>query len=500
MSAVQDRRPIVVGAGIAGLSVALRLARHEPVRLITPSPLGHGAATGWAQGGIAAAVGADDTPDLHAIDTVAAGDGLTDPRAAARICDGAVAAVDWLDNLGVDFDRDAEGALRLGLEAAHSRRRIVHAGGDATGAAILRALAEAVRRSPYIEVELLALRRILVDSRGAVAGVLAADSAGRPVTLHAARVVLATGGVGGLYRHTTNPLGAWGQGLAAAALAGAVLTDLEFVQFHPTALAVARDPMPLVSEAVRGEGALLVDGAGDRIMASYARGELEPRDVVSRAIWAAQAEGRETLLDARGIAGFARRFPQVAAACAEAGLDPAFDPLPIRTAAHYHMGGVAVDARGRASLAGLWACGEVAATGLHGANRLASNSLIEAAVCAQSLADDVAQASRESGPARAERLPVRANPAAVREIMDAAGVVRTAEGLAQAEGRLRRLVAADAAAADPALVGLMIVTAAERRRESRGGHARADYPERSASAERSTLTLAELDLPEAVAA
>jgi L-aspartate oxidase len=235
-------------------------------------------------------------------------------------------------------------------------------------------------------------------------------------------------------------------------------------------------------------------------MASYARGELEPRDVVSRAIWAAQAEGRETFLDARPIANFARRFPQVAAACAEAGLDPAFDPLPIRPAAHYHMGGVAVDARGRASLPGLWACGEVAATGLHGANRLASNSLIEAAVCAQSLAADVSQAQRASGPVRPERLPVRANPAAVREIMDAAGVVRTAEGLAQAASRLRRLVAAGSAAADPALVGLMIVTAAERRRESRGGHARADYPSRSASAERSTLTLAELDLPEAVAA
>jgi L-aspartate oxidase len=499
-NAFNDRRPVVVGAGIAGLSVALRLAAHEPVRLITPSPLGTGAATGWAQGGVAAAVGADDSAELHAIDTVAAGDGLTDPRAAARICGGAVEAVAWLDRLGAGFDRDAEGNLKLGLEAAHSRRRIVHAGGDATGAAILRALTEAVLASPRISVEALALRRILLDSQGAVAGLLTTDAAGEPVTVRTARVILATGGVGGLYRHTTNPLSAWGQGLAAAALAGANLADVEFVQFHPTALAVARDPMPLVSEAVRGEGALLIDETGGRFMAGYARGELEPRDVVSRAVWAAQSAGHETLLDARGIARFAQRFPQVAAACLASGVDPARDPIPIRAAAHYHMGGVAVDARGRASLPGLWACGEVAATGLHGANRLASNSLIEAAVCAEALADDVIDAAREAGSPRPVALLAQPDASLVRPIMDAVGVIRSAEGLAAADESLRALVAAKGAAADPALVGLLIVTAAERRRESRGAHSRSDFPERSASAERSTLNLAQLDLPQMVAA
>ena len=500
MSLVDDDRPVVVGAGVAGLSTALRLSVFEPVRLIAPGALGDGAATAWAQGGVAAAVSADDSAEMHAIDTVAAGDGLTDPRAAARICSGAVAAVSWLDTLGAGFDRDAAGYLKLGLEAAHSRRRIVHAGGDSTGAAILRALIEAVRRSPRITVEPLALRRLLLDCHGAVAGVLAVDAAGPPVTLRSARVILATGGVGGLFRHTTNPLGAWGQGLAAAALAGAQLADVEFVQFHPTALDVARDPMPLVSEAVRGEGARLIDAAGVRIMAGHPRGDLEPRDVVSRAVWAAHADNRGVFLDARAIERFHTRFPQVTAACLEAGIDPQRQPIPVRPAAHYHMGGVAVDARGRANLPGLWAVGETAATGLHGANRLASNSLIEAVVCAESVAADVAEAAREAGVPRPAQLPPAPDARDVRPIMDAAGVVRSGEGLAEASGRLRDLVAAEGPAADPALVGLMIVTAAERRRESRGAHSRSDYPQRASSAERSMLSLSQLDLPRAVAA
>ena len=501
MDAVADARPIVVGAGIAGLSAALRLSAFGPVRLIAAQSLGAGAATGWAQGGMAAAVGADDSPALHAMDTVAAGDGLVVAEAASRIAAAAPGAIGWLSDLGAGFDRDARGAFKLGLEAAHSRRRIVHAGGDSTGAAVLAALAAAVRRTPGIEVSVLRLRRLLIDADGAVGGVLATDPAGRSVLLRGARVVLATGGVGGLFPHTTNPLGATGAGLTAAALAGAQLADLEFVQFHPTALAVDLDPMPLVSEALRGEGARLVDETGATVMAGYARGDLEPRDVVARAVHAVWSRGGEVGLDARHVDSFARRFPQIAAACAASGVDPQARPIPVRTAAHYHMGGVAVDAAGRASIAGLWACGEVASTGLHGANRLASNSLTEGAVCAVALAQDVAAASDRAG---AIHCVPRASPDVdaepVRRIMAKVGVVRDAAGLDDAVGRLAALAQGGGDAADPALAGLLIATCALRRTESRGAHRRADYPQTNAQPTRSLMTMADLDLRPAVAA
>jgi L-aspartate oxidase len=498
---VHDTRPIVVGAGIAGLSTALRLSAFGPVRLIAAEPLGVGAATGWAQGGMAAAIGADDTAELHAADTIAAGDGLVAADAAQRITAGAPDAIAWLESLGAGFDRDAQGALRLGLEAAHSRRRIVHAGGDSTGAAVLAALVRAVRANSAIEVATLRIRRVLTDSHGAVAGVLATDPSGDAVVLSGARVVLATGGVGGLFAHTTNPRGAVGAGLAAAALAGAQMADMEFVQFHPTALAVDLDPMPLVSEALRGEGAVLVDHAGAPLMASYARRDLEPRDVVARAVHAEIAAGGGVGLDARGLSDFANRFPQIAAACAAAGIDPSTQPIPVRPAAHYHMGGVAVDAAGRASITGLWACGEVASTGLHGANRLASNSLTEGAVCAIALAQDVAAAPNHAGSIlHRPVLSAKVDPARVRWEMDAAGVVRNGQALSAAADRLTDLVRGGGPSADPALTGLMIVTAALARRESRGGHQRADFPQTDAQATRSLMTLADLDLPQAVAA
>jgi L-aspartate oxidase len=501
VDALHDARPIVVGAGVAGLSTALRLAKFGPVRLIAAEPLGAGAATGWAQGGMAAAIGADDSPALHAADTIAAGDGLVAPDAAERIAAAAPGAIAWLEDLGAGFDRDEHGVLRLGLEAAHSRRRIVHAGGDSTGAAVLAALVAAVRGNPQIEVTVLRLRRLLIDSQGAVGGMLATDPSGRSVLLRGARVVLATGGVGGLFPHTTNPRGAIGAGLTAAALAGAQLADLEFVQFHPTALAVDLDPMPLVSEALRGEGAMLVDETGAPIMAGYPRGDLEPRDVVARGVHAVWGRGGQVGLDARGLDGFTRRFPQIAAACAASGIDPSVQPIPVRTAAHYHMGGVAVGAAGRASVPGLWACGEVASTGLHGANRLASNSLTEGAVCAVALAEDVAGASAHAGAIHCvprASLTVDAGP--VREAMAAVGVIRDAAGLAQTVGRLADLVRSGGAAADPALAGLLIAAAAQRRCESRGAHQRADYPQTDVQGVRSLTTMADLDLPQAVAA
>lgn len=470
--------PIIIGGGLAGLMTALRLA-PQPVVLLAKSRLAEGAASAWAQGGIAAAVGEDDLPSLHANDTLAAGDGLTDPTVANHIAAAAPAAIATLERLGVVFDRDASGRLSLGLEAAHARRRIVHAAGDGTGAAIMRALVDAVRSTPSITViEGLEARRLLVDDRG-IAGVLAAGRQ-NACLLPSRRVVLATGGLGGLFAHTTNPLGAIAQGIALAARAGAVLADMEFVQFHPTALDVGLDPMPLVSEAVRGEGAVLIDETGARFMAGQGRAELEPRDVVSRAVAAHIARGHRVFLDARNSLGadFAAHFPGITARCRANGIDPALQPIPVRPAVHYHMGGIAVDGAGRSTVEGLWACGEVSATGLHGANRLASNSLLEAVVGAGLVAESIAGTSTAPLPApRPVALPAAPDANTLRAfVSEALGVVRERTGLQTAIARLESIAFADGAAADPALVALMIATAALAREESRGGHWRCDFP------------------------
>ncbi len=398
-----DGRVAIVGAGIAGLMTALRLA-PRPVVLVSKAPLGVEASTLWAQGGLAAALGCDDSPELHAADTLAAGDGLCAPGIVERFTRAAPQAIDELARLGVAFDRVGAGGFALGLEAAHGRRRIVHAGGDGTGRELMRALVAAARRTPSIRVlEGFEARRIVVED-GAVRGLLVVGPAG-PLMLAADKVVIAAGGVGGLYEDSTNPSGSFGQGLALAARAGAELADPEFVQFHPTAFDGPARPMPLVSEAVRGEGAVLIDETGERFMAGSPGAELAPRDVVARAIWRRRAEGHRVFLDARQALGdrFATRFPVIAAFCREAGIDPARQPIPVRPAAHYHMGGIAVDAEGRSSLRGLWACGEAASTGLHGANRLASNSLTEAVVFAGAVAESVAGASFARGRRRVRR-------------------------------------------------------------------------------------------------
>jgi len=474
-------RPVIVGGGIAGLIAALRLT-PQPVVLLAKTPLAHGAASAWAQGGVAAAIDPDDTPDLHAADTMSAGDGLSDPEVAIRVANAAPAAIADLEGYGVRFDRDHRGRFALGLEAAHARRRIVHVTGDGTGAAIMRALVEAVRGTPSITVlEGLEARRLLTDDHG-IAGVLAAGPQAACM-LPTRRVVLATGGLGGLYAQTTNPLGAIGQGLALAARAGAGLSDLEFVQFHPTALDVGLDPMPLISEAVRGEGAVLIDETGARFMAGRGSAELEPRDVVSRAVAAHIAAGHRVFLDARQALGegFAAHFPGIAARCRAAGLDPAHQPIPVQPAAHYHMGGVAVDEAGRTSVEGLWACGEVAATGLHGANRLASNSLLEAVVYAGFVAEGVAgtPCAPPSQP-RPVALPPAADAAPLRALMgQALGAVRDRAPLSTAVERLQALAFRGGPLADPALVALMIATGALAREESRGGHWRRDFPKSS---------------------
>lgn len=486
-----DGAAVIIGGGLAGLMTALALA-PQPVVLVTKAPLGFEASSALAQGGIAASLGADDNTSLHLADTLAAGDGLCDQAVASAILAAAPAAIEQLMRLGVTFDRDADNNILLGLEAAHSRRRIVHAGDDATGRDIIRALARKARETASITVcEATVARRLIVDDN-AVTGVLCETAQG-PVVFATDRVVIATGGVGGLFLHSTNPAGSFGQGIALAARAGADMADLEFVQFHPTALDSTSYPQKLISEAVRGEGAILVDEHGDRFMANEPGAELAPRDVVARAVWRHMAAGHQVFLDARNIAGLdvARRFPTITALCREAGIDPVIQPIPIRPAVHYHMGGIAVDRSGRTSVDGLWACGEVACTGLHGANRLASNSLLEAAVCGGWVAQDMAAMATMKR--RQPRIPVAnvdSDPASVRPILSrAAGVLRDPDGLRAAARALYPLAVSREAASDPAIVGLMIVIAALRRQESRGAHARTDFPKHANSARRSTLRL-----------
>ncbi|WP_119272783.1 L-aspartate oxidase [Taklimakanibacter deserti] len=488
-----DGRPVIIGGGLAGLMTALSLA-PEPVILITKAPLGEQASSSWAQGGLAAALGNDDDPALHLADTLAAGDGLCDEAAARAIVEAAPEAIAALDRRGVRFDRSGDGRFELGREAAHSRRRIIHAEGDGTGRELMRALIAAVRRSPSITIiEGLEARRLLVED-GAIAGVLAQSNAGI-AHFSTGRVVLATGGLGGLFFETTNPMGNFGQGLALAARAGAALADLEFIQFHPTALDGPSRPMQLISEAVRGEGATLVDETGHRFMSDVPGAELAPRDVVARAIWRHLADGHKVFLDARHSLGprFAARFPSITAFCQASGLDPAAEPLPVKPAVHYHMGGIAVDAAGRSSVPGLWALGEVASTGLHGANRLASNSLTEAVVCAKQVAESLSGSPRTKiRRAKIADLPPLPDASAVRPIVSQSlGLMRDGPALRQAITELLPLAHSNSAAADPALVGLMIAVAALRREESRGGHYRTDFPLPAATARRATVRLDE---------
>ncbi|RUM03805.1 L-aspartate oxidase [Rhizobium chutanense] len=487
-------RTVIVGSGLAGLMTALTLA-PEPCVIVTRAALGAETSSAWAQGGIAAVMGADDSAALHLADTLAAGDGLCDPTIAAGIVTEGPAAIAALEQAGVRFDRNGAGKLSLGLEAAHSRRRIVHAEGDGSGAAIVAALVRVAKQTPAISVlEGFEARRILLDGER-VAGLLCASADGAAI-LPTAKVVLATGGIGGLYDATTNPTGNFGQGIALAARAGADLADMEFVQFHPTALDSRRRPLALVSEAVRGEGALLVNERGDRFMARIPGAELAPRDVVARAISAEIARGGRVFLDARAALGsrFATRFPVIAALCGEAGIDPAAELIPVRPAVHYHMGGVATDENGLSSVPGLWVVGEAASTGLHGANRLASNSLLEAAVMGMRAAGDIsAMPAGPAGAIVAEKLPAPADASLVRPIVSRhLGVLRNAGAIEDAIAALLPLAEGNGPAADPAIVALSIAVFASLRMESRGAHARTDFPLKLAQANRRQMRLSQV--------
>lgn len=485
---------LIIGSGIAGLCSAIECDGLS-VHLVTKATLSSGANSFWAQGGIAAAIAAYDSPRLHTADTIVAGAGLSEPDVTDMLTHQAKDAVEFLTKVGTKFDLDEEGNFAFAREGAHRVPRVLHANHDATGAELMRALGSAARKASHITVhEHAQALEIVVDDIGNVCGAIV-EKSGELVLFRTPRIVLATGGAGQLFSYTTNPPEARGEGLALAARAGAYLTDIEFVQFHPTALYVKDDPLPLISEALRGEGAWLIDENGQRFMVgAHEQAELAPRDVVARAVWAVQNRGGRAFLDSRSSIGddFPKVFPNIFESCMEAGIDPRVDPIPVVPAAHYHMGGVAVDPDGRSTVPGLWACGEVSSTGVHGANRLASNSLLEAVVFGKRVAESAMSAEPVSLVRAAEAMRraessltfVADDPAIIQvyrdEMWTRVGLMRDDAGLAQAVETFRTGFenrALSRGVRYRAWICWAMAEAARDRRESRGAHHRTDFPD-----------------------
>ncbi|MBA3039439.1 MAG: L-aspartate oxidase [Rhizobiaceae bacterium] len=486
---------VIIGGGLAGLFCALKLA-PRPVTVLAAAPIGQGASSAWAQGGIAAAMSPGDTFEKHLADTLAAGAGIVDERIARLMISEGPDRIRDLLAYGVPFDRDLEGHLLLSREAAHSERRIVRVKGDQAGRAIMEALIATVRKTPSIRVmEGYVVEELVAEGRF-VSGVIARPDAGQSktrVAFPARAVVLCSGGIGHLYQVTTNPAEARGAGVGMAAKAGAMIADPEFVQYHPTAIDIGQDPAPLATEALRGDGAILINRAGHRFMTDlHADGELAPRDIVARGVFAEVKAGRGAFLDCTKAVGahFPDLFPTVYASCKAAGIDPVTQPIPVVPAVHYHMGGVLVDADGKTTVDGLWAAGEVTSTGVHGANRLASNSLLEAVVFAARIAESIKGMLPESSlyewPKDAGEndelvtLEDSAELKALRREMSAhAGVIRDAEGLKDLIRQIVRLEGINRRVrfSNMATAAKLIATAALQREESRGGHFRSDFPE-----------------------
>ncbi len=474
---------MVVGGGIAGLATAMALA-PRPVRLLCRAHDGSDTASVLAQGGVAAAIDRADSPAAHALDTLAAGAQHNDQVRVHWLCQQAPAAIQWLQAQGVAFDRDARGQLHLGREGGHQVARIVHAGGDASGAGIMAVLRQRVQQAAHIqyrgdvEVDALLLRDSTVE------GVRIRDHHDRSHEMEASAVVLATGGIGALFARTSNPAGADGNGLALGMCAGAQVRDIEFVQFHPTALYIADTHcLPLITEALRGAGARLQDGAGRRLMAGlHPQEDLAPRDIVARQVWHAHRREGAAWLDARELKpGWESHFPTVLAACLALGIDPRTQRIPVSAASHFHMGGLAVDADGRTSVAGLYAVGEVACNGVHGANRLASNSLLEGVLCGRRLGVLLAGLCVQNVPqktasgryrwvARGASLPAALMAELRTTLWHAAGPERDAAGLRQAS----QACAQWAEQGWQARLAHELLLAASSRTHSLGSHHRAD--------------------------
>ena len=503
---------LIIGAGLAGIFTALKM-QPRPVTIMSAGKRNQGAASAWAQGGIAAPIGPEDSIDAHAHDTLSAGAGLVDSKIAHLLAAEAEARIDDLCNLGVPFSTDAHGNLKLGREAAHSQNRIIGVSGDRAGHEVMQTLLRSAESNPAIRfLEGLSGYELAVEN-DRVVGVFAhrtfEPSHNAPLLIKARAVIIATGGSGHLYDVTTNPIFANGEAIAMAARAGARVRDVEFVQFHPTAFTGLGDPAPLATEALRGEGAWLVNAEGERFMTDiHPDAELAPRDIVARAVFRERQRCGFVGLDLRRpelrsfTDNFDQHFPTVAETCKQAGIDPRRDILPVAPAAHYHMGGVRTDINGRASLEGLWVCGEAASTGAHGANRLASNSLLEALVFAARIAKDVNNlipwrsiATPQPPQSQLSEQDENALPTIhqLRSMMSAhVGVERDETGLRDMLIHLMRLEKASMGRApmiNMVSTALLITAAAYQRQESRGAHFRKDFKDHLPDAISSDLTL-----------
>ena len=488
---------VIVGGGVAGLTVALNLVPRK-VCVITKSSLGINTSSSWAQGGIAAAVSKDDSNESHINDTLTTAKGLANIDAIKEVINNAKGIIDDLEGYGVNFDKNEDGTFNLGLEGAHSFNRIIRSKGDSSGLEIMRGLIEKVKKSDHITVlENVSIDRIMTE-KNTIYGVIGRftddNVPDSNVVIQSSHVVLATGGLGGIFANTTNPRSSYGEGVALASHAGATLTDMEFVQFHPTGLDFGLDPTPLATEAIRGEGAYLVNQDEERFMFGiHPDNELAPRDLIAQNIFKQIEKGNSVFLDCRHMgSNFNTRFPQVSSYCENADLDPERDLLPIIPVAHYHIGGVKTDLKGQTSVEGLWCCGEVAATGIHGANRLASNSLLESLVFAKIVANEINKKNikkdihisskfikifkeKTKNKIRAKKYIWQLRSSMMRNL----GIVRNKDSIIRGLNDVlkieRESKGLSAKLNDMILVSKFIIIGAYLRRESRGCHLRSDY-------------------------